>query len=272
MIKKRGLPLGWYPQGADEVRLICDEWNQLCDGPREGIAAIVPHAGWYYSGATAFKGIHSMIENLDVLVVAGGHLSSQAPIHLGHFEAVETPLGDVNIHRELFNVIAQTFPTVPDSVADNSVEIQLPLIKYLYPNAKILWVRLPPNELALQFGHKLGQEARTRGIAIGFVGSTDLTHYGDNYGFSPVQEVEKGLTWMRDVNDKKVISSLISMDGKGSITLAMDDNSACSIGAAAGAVTFAKQLGIKEGHLVEYLTSYDRTPSSSFVGYAAISF
>lgn len=62
------------------------------------------------------------------------------------------------------------------------------------------------------------------------------------------------------------------MDSKGVLKSSADNHSACSSGAAAAAMRFAQLSGVSSGELIEYLSSYDVSPSESFVGYAGISF
>jgi AmmeMemoRadiSam system protein B len=102
------------------------------------------------------------------------------------------------------------------------------------------------------------------------VGSTDLTHYGRNYGFLPAGTGEKALRWVREDNDSRIIAELLSMDAESALQLALRDRSACSAGGAVAALAFAKEKGVTKGRLVRYQTSHDVQPSESFVGYVGI--
>jgi AmmeMemoRadiSam system protein B len=105
---------------------------------------------------------------------------------------------------------------------------------------------------------------------IAVVGSTDLTHYGDNYGFSPHGRGPDAVRWVKEVNDRRVVEALLSMDLEKAIELAGREQSACSVGGAVTAARFAQKLGARNGQLLEYRTSYDISPSPFFVGYAGI--
>ena len=104
------------------------------------------------------------------------------------------------------------------------------------------------------------------------IGSTDLTHYGPNYGFSPAGGGDRALAWVREVNDRGFIDRLLEMDAEGAIGQAEESRSACSAGGAAAAAAFARSRGVKSGRLVGYMTSREVYPDESFVGYAAIAF
>jgi MEMO1 family protein len=66
--------------------------------------------------------------------------------------------------------------------------------------------------------------------------------------------------------------ALTAMDGGAMLALAGRERSACSAGAALAAVSFAREMGVREGKLVRYMTSYDVHPAESFVGYAGVLF
>ena len=115
------------------------------------------------------------------------------------------------------------------------------------------------------------------------LGSTDLTHYGANYGFSPKGRGKSALEWVKTVNDAAFISAVLAGDPSLALKLAEEDYSACSAGAVLGALGFTSDFRIK-AKLLDYKTSADAGKSSgfkdisgedvpdSFVGYAAFKF
>jgi AmmeMemoRadiSam system protein B len=110
------------------------------------------------------------------------------------------------------------------------------------------------------------------------IGSTDLTHYGPDYGFCPLGLGRKALDWVRNENDKAIIDSFLAMDGKAALLLGESRQAACSAGAAAAAISFARATGKMEPALLGYGTSADRQKGSAaieteqFVGYCAVSY
>jgi AmmeMemoRadiSam system protein B len=105
---------------------------------------------------------------------------------------------------------------------------------------------------------------------VGVVGSTDLTHYGPNYGFVPKGAGAEAERWVRDVNDRRFIDALVSMDERAARDHAVREHSACSAGGAIAAMAFAREQGATRGDLVAYRTSREVHLSDSFVGYAAV--
>jgi hypothetical protein len=76
--------------------------------------------------------------------------------------------------------------------------------------------------------------------------------------------------WVKRENDKGLIDRALKMDTEGLLKHALENNSACSAGAAISAMTTCKTLGAEKGVLLDYYTSYDIMPDESFVGYAGI--
>jgi AmmeMemoRadiSam system protein B len=155
---------------------------------------------------------------------------------------------------------------------DNTVEIQLPIIKARFPGSKALWLRAPNGPAALVLGRALAEATRVLGRKVACLGSTDLTHYGSAYSFSPAGHGARAESWVRDVNDKGFVDALLAMDGEAVLLRGEEDHSACSFGAAAAALSFAQANGAVRAELLGYASSLDVRKDESFVGYAAVGF
>ena len=107
-------------------------------------------------------------------------------------------------------------------------------------------------------------------LSILAFGSTDLTHYGSNYGFAPKGYGPEAVKWVKEVNDRKFIDLALKLDGPGMLKTAAEDQNACSAGGAVAAVAAAQAAGATKAALIDYYTSYDVMPGDSFVGYAGI--
>jgi AmmeMemoRadiSam system protein B len=108
------------------------------------------------------------------------------------------------------------------------------------------------------------------------IGSTDLTHYGPRYGFTPMGTGPEALKWATEVNDRRFIGLALKLEPRAMLTNAAENCNACGAGAAAAAVAAAKILGKTEGVLLAHTDSNDvmvremGTSSQDSVGYAAI--
>ena len=269
-LRQRALPAGWYPEGEAEIRGVIEGWqSRLAKGTEVGDSGIVPHAGWFYSGELAFSVLSSIRREVETIVVIGGHLPASGPIKAYTESGAETPLGPIETDLELLEAIRKEFSYDSDSSPDNTVEVHLPLIKFLFPEARYVGLRVPPTDTSILLGEFLC-DRNGSGTSLAVVGSTDLTHYGPAYGQSNHGSGREAYLWARDENDKLFVEAMVSLELPLALQLADERRSACSAGGAVAAGSYARSLGIDEGRLIGYESSYRRRKSDSFVGYCGI--
>lgn len=276
--RERTLPRGWYPvEGKEcqkEVESYLEGWAPSQLQLTKGLGGIVPHAGWYFSGRLAARVFYTLKLNskVDVVVLYGGHLTTGDLPRIVTEEACETPFGDMEIHTSFAKRLMKSIEMIKESPtsADNTIEVQLTMVKYFFPDAKLVAVRSPLSLKAETLGKEVARIARRDGISIIAIGSTDLTHYGPNYGFLRKGVGPASVEWVKKENDKGFIDRALRMDAEGLLKHAMENDSACSAGAALSAMATCKALGSEKGILLDYYTSYDIMPDDSFVGYAGI--
>lgn len=272
----------WYPDSSTacerEIQGFLQEKASEAETDHFAVAGIVPHAGWYFSGAIACQVIHALLAQNppDVVAVFGMHLGPGSPCYLMSEGGWETPFGPLPIDSDIAQSLLKQFSfkleTASEFAPDNTIELQLPFIKYFSTNASIVPLGVPPNEESLEIGRAVIRAAKEAGKTIKVIGSTDLTHYGDNYGFTPKGRGETAVKWVRDENDQRIIDTMVQMDSKQVITEALSSQNACCAGAAATVIESARQLGADFGKILNYATSYDKSPGRSFVGYVGIIF
>lgn len=275
--RERNLPRGWYPFDQKdcqrEIESYLEGWTPP-HFPSKGIGGIVPHAGWYFSGRLAARVFSSLKtkRKIEVVVLYGGHLGYEDLPQIVMEESWETPLGDIEIHAGLVKSLMKKIEAKKESAAsgDNTMEIQLAMVKYFFPDAKLLAIRSPASLRAEALGREVAEIAKAEGISILAIGSTDLTHYGPNYGFLTKGIGPKSVEWVKKENDKGFIDRALRMDIEGLLKHAQQNDSACSAGAAASLIATCKALGAEKGILIDYYTSYEILPDESFVGYGGI--
>jgi AmmeMemoRadiSam system protein B len=277
-VREPELPYGWYPSSAAKIREFLDACAK--ESPYKGepaLAAVSPHAGWYFSGHIAAQSALSL-KKAETVVIIGGHLSRSNPILYAPEPAFRAPTGvadaDVELLKATFEELrASGVPQPePDVYSDNSVEVLLPMIVALQPEAQVLWLRSPPSYLAKELGGALGRAASSLDRKVVCIGSSDLTHYGPAYDFVPMGIGPAAVKWVREVNDKAFVDALLAMDGDAALALANKKACACSAGAAVAAMTFALEMGATQAVLNAYDTSFSLKEDESFVGYASVSF
>ena len=276
--RKRTLPMGWYPAEKKECRREIESylegWSPSKLQLTKGLGGIVPHAGWYFSGKLAARVFHTLRlkSNPEVVVLYGGHLSTEDLPRLVTEEACETPFGDIEIHTSFVKSLMRRMDVRKESPTsgDNTIEIQLAMVKYFFPEAKLIAIRSPLSPKAETLGKEVAEIAKEEKMSLLAVGSTDLTHYGPNYGFLSKGIGPDSVEWVKNENDKGFIDRALKMDMEGLLKHALENDSACSAGAAISTMATAQALGAEKGILLDYYTSYDIMPDDSFVGYAGI--
>ena len=272
-IRDYSLPAGWFPRDSGSVSRFLSDFSK----PRgAGRAAISPHAGWYYSGRTAAKGVSALQPDAQTVVVLGGHLREGSPALFAMEDAVITPFGPMLIDTDFRSALYKELKGSEDCYRDNTVEVLLPMVRFFFPDAALLWLRLPAEIESFRSGKIISQIAAKLNRKINVLGSTDLTHYGRNYGFSPQGEGNAALHWVREVNDAVFIKAVQSGNSEEVLRCAVQDQSSCSAGAVLGVMGFAEAQGLGNAQLLEYATSADADKGEdlpdSFVGYAAFNF
>jgi MEMO1 family protein len=271
----------WYPSSASECEREIESFLKGGRGdgaPEPTVGGIVPHAGWFFSGAIACNVINALKDESppEVIVVFGMHLHPASPSYIMTEGSWATPFGEIPIHETIAKEVAGKFPfkieTPERYTRDNTIELQLPFIKYFFENSKIVPVGAPPSKKSLEIGAYVADLAIRSGIRMKIVGSTDLTHYGSNYAFAPKGSGKDALDWVRNENDKRVIDAMLEMDPEKVVKEGLSSQNACCAGAAAAAISAGKRLGATKARLLTYATSHDKSPGESFVGYAGIVF
>ena len=183
----------WYPRGGDELR---GEVDRLMGNPplRSFFPRLllVPHAGYLYSGVVAGRG-YAQIRGRAfwrVLILGPSHREGAEGLILPREEAFATPLGEVPVDRAALEALREMgLGRVDRSGAltdrEHSVENQLPFLQRALSS--------PFQILPLLVGRVSPEEAVRIGLALRrwvdsgtlVVVSTDLTHYGRAYGFTP---------------------------------------------------------------------------------------
>jgi len=279
-IKKSNFAGTWYPatplECEREIKQFLQEGEKEKPLNTDFVAGIVPHAGWFFSGSIACNVVDALRGGTppDIVVILGMHLSPDSPGYILPDGTWETPFGELLIDNQFAKEILKQFNSIVESVEpfeqDNTIELVTPFVKYFFPNAKILPMGIPPGPDAIKTGEGITRIAQKKGKKIKIIGSTDLTHYGPNYGFSPKGGGSEAIDWVRNENDKKFINAVCDLNSEKILKEAELYKNACCAGAAAATIAAAKALGAENGRLITHQTSYDKAPSDSFVGYAGI--
>ncbi len=279
-IRQPDLAGSWYPASESECRMMFKEFEKSSVLLQEGnwLGGIVPHAGWVYSGKVAYNVIKYLKsgDKPDVIAVFGRHLHPGSGNFIMKDGLWDTPFGELEIASDLAEKLVSEFKFTIETCSryspDNTIELQLPIIKFFFPDIKLLPVGVPPVESSIKIGERVAQIAGELGLRIKVLGSTDLTHYGPNYANTAMGSGQSALDWVKNHNDKRIVDLILDMNSEAIIGESLRNLNACCGGAVAAAIASAKILGAVESKKLVYTTSYDVMPGSSFVGYAGVVF
>ena len=257
------------------------------DLPKGIVGGLVPHAGWVFSGRTAAVTLKAMAaaNRLSRVVIFGadhwGIARGGAVYDQGSWQ---TPLGELPVDAELAAALLKACPQLHSDerahAREHSIEVQLPLMQVLQKGIKIVPINVMPSPEAAPIGRAVGEVLARDFPEAGVVGSTDLTHYGPQYGFTPGGMGDAGLEWARE-NDRRVLKLVEMMRAEQIVEESDARRNACGGGAMAAAVAAAAAMGAKQGLLLEYTSSAEVLRQmerlsdgqiSDAVGYAAVVF
>lgn len=253
----------FYPAGRQECVRALDEMARPANYEGCAVGAIVPHAGWGYSGPTAALSIGACARAEPETVVLFGAVHSLDTNDASLYESGcwETPLGSLTIDEELASRIAEFRHVKRDFAShrsEHSIEVQLPLVLHLLGNVRIVPIGVRPGERAAAIGRACAELAGELGRRVLFIGSTDLTHYGPVYGFEPHGRGRDGVRWAKEVNDRRFIDLLAALNAEEVVPEASIHRNACGAGAVAATIAAAAQAGADRYVELEHTTSADR--------------
>jgi AmmeMemoRadiSam system protein B len=256
----------WYPD--DPGRLAFELDRYLSDAAVETPplrAVVAPHAGLMYSGPVAAFSYKAARETRYSTIILVG------PSHFVRFHGVSiwpagswaTPFGQVAVDEALAASIAAAAPTVVVERADahgreHSLELQLPFIAHLWPEARI--VPLVMGEQTRETAFALGEAiaaAVEQPAAVLLVASSDLSHYEDAQTAASMDAV--------------IIDHVQRVDPDGlMLSLEREPRHACGGGPMVSVLHAARRIGAGQARLLQYADSGDVSgDKSAVVGYMA---
>ncbi len=279
----------FYPSDAPKCREQAEHYlSMVVGGEAMGtgglVGGLVPHAGWVCSGAVAAEVMRQFSSrDIDTFVVFGAvhHRGCGDRAAAWVAGSWQTPLGEMAVDEELAREIVQRSPLVIENPQahslEHSIEVELPFLQILVPEAKLCPVMVPPTRAAHEVGRVVAEAAATLDRKVAFLGSTDLTHYGPRYHFTPMGVGIEGTEWAKDVNDRRFIDLVLSLQAEQVVEEAAEHRNACGSGAVAATIAACQAHGAKNAKLLRHTNSHEvlrhleGAPQDS-VGYAGILF
>ena len=279
-IRKPAVAGRFYTDDAAELK---DFLSRHVDpaGWEDGVRGIIaPHAGYVYSGVTAAKAYSKVRAQsfTRAIVIAPAHRMAFKGLSVGPHDAYETPLGKIEVdaagrRRLLGDPLINEHEAA--HAAEHSLEVQLPFIQHLSPDCKLLPILV--SDISHQDIRKIADAiAREWKDDTLLVISSDFTHYGTSFGYTPFPraEAEEKLKEL----DGGAIDYILAGDADG-FTKYVAETKATICGRK-GIAMLLKMLDLAKGpgfgadaclELVDYTSSAEKTGDyGNSVGYAAI--
>jgi len=148
------------------------------------LGIISPHAGYVYSGITAGYGYNVLKQKKfeTAIIIAPSHRATGFVYSVGNYAAYNLPLGLVEVDQEAVSEIMTRYGLSFHQHADlyeHSLEVQLPFLKTIKPQAKILPVIFgyQSQENARKLAEILAELINKDLDKYALIISTDLSHF-----------------------------------------------------------------------------------------------
>ena len=230
-------------------------------GPREIVAIVAPHAGYYYSGPVAAHAYKELAEDgiFDTAVILGpNHTGYGYPVSLWVGDGWDTPLGEIEINEKLAQkLLGEAIKADKTAhVHEHSIEVQLPWLQHLYKKVKIVPITMLAQDI--ETARMVGKAISQAGDNLIIIASSDFTHYEPH---SVAME-----------KDSSVIEAIVALDEEELYKRCESlDCTMCGYGPVAAAIVAAKEMKAKGASLLKYATSGDTSGDfSRVVGYGSI--
>lgn len=172
----------FYPGGCDAL---LSELDSLIPGGAvrtKVIGAVVPHAGYMYSGGVAGE-VYARIDPPETYVLIGPNHTGFGARFACSDEAWRTPLGEVDVDDEFISaVLAGTDLLKRDTAAhaaEHSLEVQLPFIQKTAPGTRIVPITVRSGDAGIlsEIAEAVVAAAKTIPRRVTILASSDMTHY-----------------------------------------------------------------------------------------------
>ena len=260
----------FYPQDPDDLEE-CIEWcfsHELgpgiprgCSGERNIASVVVPHAGYVCSGMVAAHAFKELSEDghPDAYVIIGPDHHGVCPGSILCSEGYATPLGICPTHTEICRRLSCMITDEPRAhTYEHSVEVEVPFIQYIDPDARIVPVIMGDQSLSAagELSRRISEACEGYDVIV--IASTDMSHYVPN----TVARSQAG----------QVLERVGNMDAEGVVTTVRRNRiTMCGYGPTAVAMMCSGGCG---ADILGYADSFDTLgmDPDAVVGYASAVF
>ncbi len=186
----------WYPGTDREIRAVCGNWEKAAGLGSEAASPgsnvlVLPHAGWAYSGEIAWSAVQAVrgAKFRRVVVLAPSHRAwIENRLVAPESGDVSTPLGRIAVDREWLDRLALVAPVARNDrvhAAEHSAQIEFPLIQLALGEGFSVVPLVMGSFGEDQMAMCARALARLMDAETLLVISSDFTHYGDDFSYTP---------------------------------------------------------------------------------------
>jgi AmmeMemoRadiSam system protein B len=184
MIRKANFAGSFYDSNPVHLKQDFDKWFQTAQVPvikGKVMGVICPHAGYMYSGFCAAHS-YKLLSTTNVrtaIILHPSHRANHFGFSVSPFREYQTPFGSLELDSEIADKLIRNGSENIDNLyhlKEHSMEIQLPFLKYIKPDLKIVPVMLGLQELTVSkaLAEIMADVINDETVIIV---STDLSHY-----------------------------------------------------------------------------------------------
>ncbi len=256
----------FYDAVPDTLHEVVDGFLGLGKGRRAEptLLAMVPHAGYVFSGAVCGRTLAEANLAETVLLLGPNHTGRGEPFALWSEGSWQLPDGPVPVDTELAQeLMAADSRITADGEAhlgEHSIEVVLPFLKRLNPATRIapIAVSMPHPGVLEEVGRNIGQALQVLGRPVSIVVSSDMSHY---ISHDAARE-----------RDAMALDAAVALDPAGLFeTVRSNDITMCGVMPMTVGLYAALEQGATRGELVTYATSGEVSGDfDQVVGYAGV--
>jgi len=274
-IRQPAVAGSFYPGEPSELakmiaRMLAETERPAVDGDIVGL--VVPHAGYVYSGPVAASGFKAIqgLNYKDVIVIAPCHVEAFPGAAVYPGKAYRTPLGDIEINRELSEKIAKGSKMVELSDkghrftsrgGEHSLEVELPFLQTMLDDFNLVAIVMGSQDMQTCRGlaESIYESCKNRNDVL-LVASSGLSHFHDYNTATTL--------------DSRIVDLINSYDYNQLYTeLEQRKIEACGGGPIIAVMIASQLMGASSARVVKYANSGDVSgDKSSVVGYLAAIF
>ncbi len=255
----------FYPGGKEE--LLGQVRQYLSRGEAEGKGyplAMVPHAGYVFSGPIAGKTLARARPAPKVVLLGPNHTGQGQPFSVWASGQWELPGFSVEVEENLAGRILAAHSEMREDhkahLYEHSLEVVLPFLYALNEETRVVPVSVAETDLdrLIEVGQALSGVISDEQEPVSVVVSSDMSH------FIPAQTARQ--------KDEMALQSVYAVDPEGLYqTVRKNSISMCGVLPMTVGLALARKLGCSRGELVEYANSGDFIGDySQVVGYAGV--